>query len=82
MLIEKDLGLTGNNRKNLILAIQKEFGINFCDETRSMGNTSELKEDVFLFHQEDAKLPPSKKEKATSLTIGQLYDATTKLLNK
>lgn len=82
MLIEKDLGLTGDNRKNLILAIQKEFGINFCDETRSMVNTSELKEDVFLFHQEDAKLSPSKKEKVTSLTIGQLYDATSKLFNK
>lgn len=82
-LIEKDLGITGDDGDELLIAIQDEYGINFCDETGSLQKTFNLKENEYLFHSEGtmrwilgAFFP---EENIKPLTVGELYDVIIKL---
>jgi len=78
-LVEKDLGITGDDGDELLLAIQDEFGINFCDETGSIRKAFNLKENEYLFHGEGFSLFNFSNNHIIPLTIGQLYDVVVKL---
>lgn len=80
-LVEKDLGITGDDGDEFLLAIEDEFGIDFRDETGSIRKAFDLKENEYLFHSEDSGLFSFKKENIIPLTVGQLYDAVVKLSN-
>lgn len=78
-LVEKDLGITGDDGDEFLLAIQDEFGIDFRDEKGSIRKAFDLKENEYLFHSEGLNLFPFNKENVKPLTIGQLYDVVVKL---
>lgn len=81
-LVEKDLGITGDDGDEFLLAIQDEFGIDFRDEKGSIRKAFDLKENEYLFHSEGLNLFPFNKENIKPLTIGQLYDVVVKISNE
>lgn len=75
-LIEKDLGITGDDGDELLIAIEDEFGIRLQDEENSIRKTFNLKEDEYLFHGEGLDLFASfRKYKIIPLTVKMLYEA-------
>lgn len=85
-LVEKDLGITGDDGGEFLLAIQDEFGINFCDETGSLNKAFDLKENEYLFHSEGTMLwilgAFFPEDNIKPLTVGELYDVIVKLYHK
>lgn len=84
-LIESDLGITGDDGDEFLLALEDEFGISFGDETGSIRKTFNLKDNEYLFQSEGSNLFSffsSNKENIIPLTVGQLYDVVVKLSNK
>lgn len=81
-LVEKDLGITGDDGDDFLLAIQDEFGMDFRDEKGSIRKAFDLKENEYLFHSEGLNLFPFNKENIKPLTVGQLYDVMVKLSNE
>lgn len=51
-LVEKDLGITGDDGDEFLLAIQDEFGICFGDEKGSIRKAFNMKDNEYLFHSE------------------------------
>uniref|UniRef100_UPI00333F64C4 hypothetical protein n=1 Tax=Dysgonomonas capnocytophagoides TaxID=45254 RepID=UPI00333F64C4 len=81
-LIEKDLGITGDDGDEFLLAIQDEFGI----DANLIGRALGLKDGQYLFHSEGSVLWLSDKlfkdDTVIPFTIGQLYDVVVKLANE
>ncbi|MBK5721428.1 methyltransferase domain-containing protein [Dysgonomonas sp. Marseille-P4677] len=80
-LVEKDLGITGDDGDEFLLAIQDEYGIDFCDETGSIRKAFDLKDNEYLFHSEGFNMFCFNKENVIPLTVGQLYDVVVKFTN-
>lgn len=78
-LVEDDLGVTGDDGDELLIAIENEFGIRFADENGSIRKAFDLKEDEYLFHSEGMHLFFRKKENVFPMTVGQFYDVVIKL---
>lgn len=78
-LIEKDLGITGDDGDEFFLAIQDEFGI----DANLIGRALGLKDGQYLFHSEGSMFWLSdkffKNGTIVPFTIGQLYDVVVKL---
>lgn len=81
-LMEEDLGITGDDGDELLLAIQDEFGINFCDNEGSIKKAFGMKDNEYLFHSEGFSLFNSSKNVIIPLSVGQLYDVSEKLFNQ
>lgn len=81
-LVENDLGITGDDGDDLLLAIQDEYMI----DANLIGKTIGLEENEYLFHGEGGmtwrlnKTSPDKS--VVPFTVGQLYDAVINLSNK
>ena len=79
-LLEKDLGITGDDGCELIEVVEKKFGISFAGATGSLREAVELSEGQYLFHSEGMNLfgliaslfghPP---ENVRAITVGELY---------
>lgn len=79
-LLERDLGITGDDGDELLLAIMDEFSIEFRDEKDSIRDAFELKDDEYLFHGEGWSISGLFiKENIKPLTVGQLYDVMQKM---
>lgn len=81
-LVEKDLGITGDDGDEFLFAIEDEFGI----DANLIGKALELKDGQFLFHSEGSMLWLSDKlfkdNTVVPFTVGQLYDVVVKLSNE
>lgn len=78
-LIEKDLGIIGDDGDEFLLAIEDEFGI----DANLIGRALGLKDGQYLFHSEGSMLWLSDKffkdDTIIPFTVGQLYDVVVKL---
>lgn len=77
-LIEKDLGITGDDGDELLLAIEDEFNIRLRDEEDSIRKVFNLKEDEYLFHGEGSNLLGFRLNdgyKIIPLTVKMLHEA-------
>ena len=83
---ERDLGLTGDDGDDLLLATEKQFGVALCSDETGVRETFNLEPSEFLFHSEGLELFPFE---MTSLfgtaahfvrefTVGELYEAVRK----
>jgi ubiquinone/menaquinone biosynthesis C-methylase UbiE len=81
-LVEKDLGITGDDSDEFLLAIQEEFEINFCYETGSIKKAFNLKKNEYFFHGEGFSLFDWGKYRIIPITVGELYDVVVKLSNE
>lgn len=79
-LVEKDLGITGDDGDEFLLAIQDEFLI----DANLIGRTLGLKDGQYLFHSEGSWLTQKlfKDNTVIPFTVGQLYDVVVKLANE
>lgn len=81
-LVEKDLGITGDDGDEFLFALEDEFGI----DANLIGRALGLKDGQFLFHSEGSMLWLSDKlfkdNTVVPFTVGQLYDVVVKLSNE
>ncbi len=82
MLLERDLGITGDDGCELLEAIEQTFGMSFLGTDGTLKETFKLAEGEYLFHSEGfslfgfiATLLGKDTEKVKPLTVGQLYEA-------
>ncbi|MDB9744271.1 DUF1493 family protein [Fibrobacterales bacterium] len=82
-LLEKDLGITGDDGSELLQAIEKQFSFSFSDESGSIDKIFNLGKNEYLFHSEGFnpfnllfKLIDRKKENVNRLSIKKLYQAS------
>ncbi|MDH6308927.1 ubiquinone/menaquinone biosynthesis C-methylase UbiE [Dysgonomonas sp. PFB1-18] len=80
-LVEKDLGITGDDGEEFLLAIHDEFGIDFRDETGSIRKAFNLKENEYLFQGEGLRLFDWKNDRIVPFTVAQFYDVIVKVSN-
>ncbi len=81
-LLENDLGITGDDGRELLEAIEKKFGVTFSDGEAGLRPAFGLSENEFLFHSEGFDIVPSfikrlfgfKPEKIHPLTVGRLLE--------
>lgn len=79
-LLEKDLGITGDDGCELLETIEKKFNISFTGSDGSLRDAFGLKEGQFLFHSEGmglfmwlASLFRRDAENVKAITVGELY---------
>jgi acyl carrier protein len=82
-LLEKDLGITGDDGSELIEVIEKKFDISFAGSDGSLRDAFGLGEGQYLFHSEGmnlfwllASLFGRDLENVKTITVGELYLAT------
>jgi acyl carrier protein len=82
MLLEQDLGISGDDGCELLNAIEQTFGISFLGADGTLKETFKLAEGEYLFHSEGfslfgfiATLLGKDVEKVKPLTVGQLHEA-------
>jgi len=90
-LIEKDLGITGDDGDELLLAIQRHFAVSFVGPDGSIRKAFGLNEGQFLFHGEAvsafyllARLFGGKlqSDNVVPITMGQLYEVTCRIFTE
>ncbi len=79
-LLEKDLGITGDDGCELLEAIEKKFTISFTGSDGSLREAFGLTEGQYLFHSEGmelsmwiASLFGRDSENVKAITVGELY---------
>jgi acyl carrier protein len=79
-LLEKDLGISGDDGSELLEAIEKQFDISFAGSDGSLRDAFGLSEGQYLFHSEGmnlfwliASLFGRGSENVKSITVGELY---------
>ncbi|MDO6388474.1 DUF1493 family protein [Uliginosibacterium sp. 31-12] len=79
-LLERDLGITGDDGSELLEELQKHFGISFAGEDGTLREAFGLKKDEYLFHSEGFSLFLMMAnrfgfslEKVKPLSVGQLH---------
>jgi len=82
---ERDLGLTGDDGGDLLLATEKQFCVALCSDETGVRMTFNLEPNEYLFHSEGLELFPFE---MTSLfgsaysvrefTVGELFEAVCK----
>jgi hypothetical protein len=79
-LLERDLGITGDDGGELLEEIQNKFGVSFAGSDGSLRKAFGLAPDEYLFHSEGfspflfiASLLGFSIEKVKPLSVGQLY---------
>lgn len=79
-LLEKDLGITGDDGSELLEAIEKKFDISFSGPDGSLREAFGLSEGQYLFHGEGmslfrliASLFGRNSENVKAITVGELY---------
>jgi hypothetical protein len=83
---ERDLGLTGDDGNDLLLATEKQFGVALCSDEVGVHKTFNLEPNEYLFHSEGLELFPFEMTSLFSatahsvrkLTVGELYEAVRK----
>jgi acyl carrier protein len=88
-LLEKDLGITGDDGCELLEAIEQEFGVSFIGADGTIREIFGLQKDEYLFHSEGiavfnflASLFGKDLERVKALTIGQLHEAVCRASNR
>ncbi len=78
-LLEKDLGITGDDGCELIEAVEKKFNLSFAGAGGSLSKAFGLSEDQYLFHSEVNLLGVFvRPENVKAITVGELYLAACK----
>lgn len=80
---ERDLGLTGDDGDELLLATERRFGIKLCPEENGIRKTFNLGPNEYLFHSEGWELFPayfttlfgSEASTVRKFTVGELFEA-------
>lgn len=84
---ERDLGLTGDDGDELLLATQARFGVHLGSEENGIRETFNLGPNEYLFHSEGWELFPSRlvtlfgsanDYTVRSFTVGELFEAVLK----
>ena len=83
---ERDLGLTGDDGNDLLLAPEKQFGVALCSDETGVRRTFNLEPNEYLFHSEGLELFPFEMTSLFSttahsvreFTVGELYEAVRK----
>jgi len=83
---ERDLGLTGDDGDELLLATQRRFGVKLGSEETGIRETFNLRPNEYLFHSEGGDIFPFRfrspfaPEKYTvrKFTVGELFEAVCK----
>jgi len=83
---ERDLGLTGDDGNDLLLATEKQFGVALCSYETGVRKTFNLEPNEYLFHSEGLELFPFEMTSLFSttahsvreFTVGELYEAVRK----
>jgi hypothetical protein len=78
----RDLGLTGDDGDDLLLATEKQFGVTLCSEETGVRETFNLGPNEYLFHSEGLELFPFEMTSLFSttahsvrkFTVGELYE--------
>lgn len=88
-LLEKDLGITGDDGCELLEAIQEKFEISFLGQDGTIKDAFNLKDGQYLFHSEGmglfwliARLFDRDLENVKPITVGELYRAACKANDK
>ena len=84
-LLEKDLGITGDDGCELLEAIEKEFSLSFLGSDGSLREVFGLSDGQYLFHSEGvglfsaiASLFGRDVENVKAISVGDLYSAISK----
>jgi acyl carrier protein len=78
-LLEKDLGISGDDGGELIEAIEKKFNLSFAGADGSLSKAFGLSEGQYLFHGEVNLLGVFvRPENVKEITVGELYLAACK----
>jgi hypothetical protein len=80
---ECDLGLTGDDGDDLLIATEKRFGVTLCSEETGVRETFNLGPNEYLFHSEGLELFPfemtslftTTANSVREFTVGELYEA-------
>jgi hypothetical protein len=83
---ERDLGLTGDDGGDLLLATEKQFCVALCSDETGIRKTFNLEPNEYLFHSEGLELFPFEMTSLFSttahsvreFTVGELYEAVRK----
>jgi hypothetical protein len=72
---EKDLGITGDDGKDLLVVIEKHFGVQLSSREHGVRQVFSLKPNESLFHSEGFDLLGIfSGESVREFTVGELYD--------
>lgn len=81
-LLEDDIGITGDDGCDLLNDVEKEFGISFTGQDRTIRGVFGMKEGEYLFHGEGIdlfgfirSLVGKDSENIKPITVAQLYEA-------
>ncbi|VAX36333.1 hypothetical protein MNBD_UNCLBAC01-2047 [hydrothermal vent metagenome] len=81
-LLEKNLGITGDDGEELLEEIEKQFLVSFIGKDGTLRDSFELDKNQYIFHSEGFNLFEyflslfgKESEKVESITVGQLYEA-------
>jgi hypothetical protein len=80
---ERDLGLTGDDGDDLLIATEKQFGVALCSEETGVRETFDLGPNEYLFHSEGLELSPlemtslfsTSAHSVRQFTVGEFYEA-------
>lgn len=81
---ERDLGLTGDDGKDLLEATEKRFGVTLCSGETGLRKTFNLGPNEYLFHSEGilpftfTSLFNPVKTTVRKFTVGELFEAVRK----
>ena len=81
---ERDLGLTGDDGKDLLQATEKRFGVTLCSKETGLRETFHLGPNEYLFHSEGifpftfTSLFNVVKPTVRKFTVGELFEAVRK----
>jgi hypothetical protein len=83
---ERDLGLTGDDGDDLLLATEKQFGVALASDETGVRKTFNLEPNEYLFHSEGLELFPIEMTMLFGATahsvrefmVGELYEAVRK----
>jgi hypothetical protein len=83
---ERDLGQTGDDGNDLLVATEKRFGVTLCSEETEMRETFNLGPNEYLFHSEGwdpfpfrfTSLLNAVEPTVREFTVGELFEAVRK----
>ena len=82
---ERDLGLTGDDGADLLVATEKRFEVVLCSEGKGVRETFNLDPNEYMFHSEGFDIAPvfltlfgREGPKVREFTVGELYEAVKK----
>ena len=88
-LLENDLGITGDDGRELLEEIENQFNLSFAGKDGSLKDVFDLENDQYLFHSEGVDLfgifsflLGKKPENVKPISVGELFNAASKAKRK